>query len=77
MTEHTPSLTQDEARFIARMMPHLITGLSFEDAAQAVIRRDIELMTLALSDTDEGAEIRLALAEDIYHTIRSQHQARA
>jgi len=72
MTEH---LTQDEARFIARMMPHLITGLSFEAAAQAVLRRDMELMALALSDTEEGAGIRIALAEDIYHSIRSQARA--
>jgi hypothetical protein len=63
-------LTKAELVFIERMRPHVEAGKTIEEAAQAVLDRDRELLNMAVADNALGAAIRRGLAADIYHSIR-------
>ena len=63
---------QAAATFMARMLPAMLEGATPEEAGKAVLARDQEIMDLTLADTDEGAEIRAALAKGIYAAVRGR-----
>lgn len=68
-------LTADERVFIERMAPHIERGLSFEDAARAVLADDERLWLAATAGTmgqDVTAELKAGLAAIVYRRIRSQ-----
>lgn len=64
-------MTNNERAFISRMAPHVEAGKSFDDAARAVLAADQRLLRL-WSDVDIGPEIRRALSETIYKSIRAK-----
>jgi hypothetical protein len=72
MTQTNSIDAHQAATFMARMIPFLATGLSFEDAGKAVLARDRELMNSTLAATEEGAAIRRSLAEGVYSSVRAQ-----
>lgn len=54
------------AAFVARMLPALMQGVSFEQAARDVLERDKKLYQIATSKTEQGALIRSHLADRVF-----------
>lgn len=67
MAEYTNSDVKAGAAFIARMLPFLADGLTWEDAGKAVLQRDA-----ALFDCFRGCpEAREKFASDVYRRINN------
>jgi hypothetical protein len=63
-------LTKSEIAFITRMAPHIEAGLSFEDAARAVLADDERLFLAATAKNNIGEAIRAELSEAVYFGCR-------
>lgn len=80
MTEaNKPQLTADEQIFARRMIPHLLEGSTFKQAAQAVLDDDARLMNAALANdshlaiqTHDGAKQCTTNAGTVGSDIRSR-----
>lgn len=66
--------------FIERMLPYMEDGLSFEEAGKKVLERDVELMLIATSSSQDGDseeavkiadEIRGNMATKIYNSVNA------
>lgn len=68
--EYTQADVEKAATMLARMMPHMMAGMTFEQAGQAVLMRDNELFAVIKGRTEEGAMIRQELATQVYSQIR-------
>lgn len=76
----SPANTDAEAKaaviFLARMQPYLAQGMSYQQAGEAVLRRDAELWRLVTiahhARGEEGETICHELAATVYHEIRGQ-----
>lgn len=69
-TEYTQTDIEKAATLMARMMPLMMQGMTFEQAGEAVLERNYELLKAAKSKTGEGAMIRRELATVVYNEIR-------
>lgn len=65
-TQYTETQIKDGADFIARMVPYLVEGMTFEQAGKAVLQRDEELFESAQNNQD----LRSGLSEVVYNRIR-------
>lgn len=65
-------MTATEQAFVNRMIPHVLAGKSFEDAARAVLDDDERIWLASTAKDDIGEFIRRELAAQIFHGIRSQ-----
>ncbi len=64
------SLTQSEQAFVRRMVPHIQAGMTFEEAAKAVLADD-ERLYLALHDEKTGTAIKSEMAGIVYRRLRA------
>ena len=64
-------MTEAEKTFVRRMIPHVLAGKSFEDAAQAVLVDDERLWLAAMAKDDIGEAIRFELSAQVYTRVRS------
>lgn len=64
--QYTETQIKDGAAFMARMVPFLVEGMTFEQAGRAVIKRDEELFEAAQSNQD----LRAGLSNFVYNRIR-------
>lgn len=64
-------MTLAERIFVARMLPHLLNGVSIEAAGRAVLKEDEDLHRQAMSKNEVGEEIRSALCTQVYEAIRA------
>jgi hypothetical protein len=73
-TEYTASNQsemEEAVTFMARLIPFMVDGKSFEEAGRAVLEQDRKLMEIATSNSDEGDHIRKELAAEVYSQVRS------
>lgn len=65
-------MTPAEKIFVTRMIPHVLAGKTFDDAARAVLEDDERLWLTAMAQDDIGAAIRTELAAQIHTNVTSQ-----
>lgn len=66
------ALSKSEQIFVQRMAPHVMAGLSFEEAAKAVLADDERLWLAAGAQDDVGQAIRDQLCTDVHFRIRAR-----
>lgn len=59
------------AIILARMLPLMAQGMTFEQAGRAVLQRDQEIAAQILADTEQGAAIRKEMARKVYAEVRA------
>jgi hypothetical protein len=64
-------MTESERIFLERMAPHILAGKSFAEAGRAVLEDDERIWLAAMSNTEQGAAIRGAMARQVYERIRA------
>lgn len=64
-------MTEAEQIFIKCMVPHVLAGKSFIQAARAVTEDDERLWLAATEKSDTGAAIRAAIGESVYERIKA------
>lgn len=69
MTYSTAEISRASA-FMARLMPLLMAGESFETAGRKVLEKDKELAEIALSKTEVGEAIRKDMCSQVYNAVR-------
>lgn len=62
-------MTQSEKAFVTRMIPHVLAGKSFDDAARAVLADDERLWLASTAKDDIGVFIRTELAAQIHNRL--------
>lgn len=62
-------MTEAEMAFVNRMMPHILAGSSFEEAARAVLEDDERLWLISMAKDAIGEAIRSELAAQVYAQI--------
>jgi O-glycosyl hydrolase len=65
-----PALTPAELAFVKRMAPHVAAGMSFDQAAAAVLQDDERLWLASVENSDSGAAIRESLGQQVYERLR-------
>ena len=65
-------MNEAEKTFLSRMAFHMEKGLSFDEAARAVIGDDRRLHAKVTARTDEGAKIREAFAASIWMNTQAR-----
>lgn len=67
-------MTKDEEIFVARMLPHVMAGMSITDAARAVLDDDQRIMNEVFANNRRGVEagVREALVAEIYTALRAK-----
>lgn len=63
-------MTAAEKTFVARMIPHVLAGKSFDDAARAVLDDDERLWLASMAKDDIGEFIRTELAAQVHSRVR-------
>lgn len=65
-------MTKAEQIFVSRMLPHVMAGLSFEEAAKAVLADDQRIMNDVFSNSRRGVEagVTTELASRVYQACR-------
>lgn len=71
MAKEANELSPAELIFVQRMAPHVMAGLSFGEAAKAVLADDERLWLSAGVADDVGQAIRDELCADVHSRIRS------
>ena len=64
-------MTAAEKTFLNRMVPHMMAGLSIEQAGRAVLADDERLWLAATEKSDVGQAIRDGICERVYAGIRT------
>lgn len=70
-------LTTAERVFLERMVPHLDAGMSFDEAAAAVLADDQRIAEAVLDhsysqrESDERSSIRSEISAEVYRRIRA------
>jgi hypothetical protein len=64
------TMTPAEKTFVNRMIPHVLAGKSFEDAARAVLADDERIWLASTAKDDMGEFIRRELAAQIHCALR-------
>lgn len=64
-------MTKAEEIFLKRMVPHMIAGKSFDEAAQSVLNDDLRLWLTATANDDQGEAIRDHICRQVYSECRS------
>jgi hypothetical protein len=59
-------MKQAEKIFLARMVPHMLTGMSIGEAGRAVLADDERLWIAATEQSEQGEAIRDDLARQVY-----------
>lgn len=72
MTATRGTLTPDELVFVQRMLPHVLAGKSFDEAAQAVLDDDQRIAAEVFDSNRTGQRegIRELITADIYKRLR-------
>jgi hypothetical protein len=63
-------MTAAEKTFLNRMVPHMIAGKSFEDAARAVLEDDERLWLAATAKDEVGEALRSEICTNVYNRMR-------
>ncbi|HHG6004069.1 TPA: hypothetical protein ACPWS4_003963 [Pseudomonas aeruginosa] len=69
-TEYAPEQIEAAAVFLARMQPYLLQGMTFEQAGQAVLKRDREIVQIVVSDPERMREMSDMIAQRIYEPCK-------
>lgn len=64
--------TAAEKTFMDRMAIHMIAGMSFDEAAKAVVEDDQRIRNICLGQTESGEKARAVLATEIYFDINKR-----
>lgn len=64
-------MTAAEKTFLNRMVPHMMAGLSFEEAGRAVLANDERLWLAATAKDDIGEAIRTSMAKLVHANINA------
>lgn len=64
-------MTPAEKTFLNRMVPHMMAGLSFEDAGRAVLADDERIWLAATEQTEAGQGIRTAITKLVYANLKA------
>jgi hypothetical protein len=59
-------MTKAETTFLTRMVPHMIAGLSLEEAGRAVLADDERIWLAATEKSEQGEYIRSELCREVY-----------
>lgn len=62
-------MTKAEKTFLNRMVPHMVAGLSIEEAGRAVLADDERIWLAATAENDIGFAIREELCAAIYNKL--------
>lgn len=63
-------MTTAEKAFVSRMIPHILAGKSFDEAARAVLADDERTWLTSTAKDDIGKFIRTELAAQVYSRLR-------
>ena len=61
---------KEAAKFMTRMLPFLTSGMSFEEAGNAVLNKDKELFNKAMANDEVGEAIRNGLMKETYLQVK-------
>ncbi len=65
-------LSKDEEIFVKRMVPHVEAGMTFEEAAQAVIEDDQRIFNAFVDKSTTGDVMAEAITSAVYHSLRKK-----
>jgi hypothetical protein len=65
-------MTQAEKTFLNRMVPHMMAGLSFEEAGRAVLADDERIWLATMAQDDTGLAIRQNITTLVYANLRAK-----
>ena len=73
ITTYSDQDITDSAKFIARMLPYMASGMTFEEAGKSVISQDQNLFSIVIDGRDDVAmEFKKSLAKIVYDKINSK-----